>query len=217
MAKRRPYAARVPIEERREQLLDAALEVISDRGYGRVSIDAIAKRAKVTRPVVYGAFGDLDGLLFALLERQATRALAKLLSALEPPEGVDDPSEALRATIGRLVDVVKDDPEAWRPILIPFDGTPEPVRARIAKDRERVRGRVEELLLAGIPAEDRAGVDSEVLSHAAIGIAEHFGRILIEDPDRFSSERLAATAEATLTAVMPQRAAPGGLPGAARS
>jgi len=198
MAKRRPYAARVPIEERREQLLDAALAVISDRGYGRVSIDAIAKRANVTRPVVYSAFGDLDSLLYALLDRQASRALAKLLSALEPPEGLDDPSDALRATIRRLVEVVRDDPEAWRPILTPFDGTPEPVRARIAADRERVRARVEELLVQVAPAGGKTALDSEILSHAAIGIAEYFGRILIEAPERFSSERLAATAEGTL-------------------
>jgi AcrR family transcriptional regulator len=195
----------MPIEERREQLLDAALAVLSERGYAGVSIDAIAKRATVTRPVVYGAFEDLDALLYSLLDRQANRALARLLTALQPPKGLDDPADALRATIVRLIDVVRDDPEAWRPILFPFDGTPEAVKIRIAKDRERVRRRIEDLLVEGPWGSSWTAGDSEVLSHAAIGIAEYFGRILIEDPGRFTSDRLAAAAEATLGALTTAR------------
>jgi AcrR family transcriptional regulator len=40
----------MPREERREQLLDAAMAVIARDGYAGVSIDAIAREAGVTRP-----------------------------------------------------------------------------------------------------------------------------------------------------------------------
>jgi AcrR family transcriptional regulator len=42
----------MPAIDRREQLLDAALRVINRDGYGGVSIEAIAREADVSRPVV---------------------------------------------------------------------------------------------------------------------------------------------------------------------
>ena len=79
---RRPYAPRLPREERREQLLDAALAVIDREGYAGASIDAIAREAGVTRPVVYSAFENLADLLYTLLDRHEQRALTQLLEAL---------------------------------------------------------------------------------------------------------------------------------------
>ncbi len=57
---RRPYAPRLPPEQRREQLLDAALCLIVERGYAGVSIEAVARIAGITRPVVYDHFPNLD-------------------------------------------------------------------------------------------------------------------------------------------------------------
>ena len=34
--------------------------------------------------------------------------------------------------------------------------------------------------------------DSELAAHALIGVAEHFGRLILEHPDRFTAQRLAA-------------------------
>ncbi|HUE26487.1 MAG TPA: helix-turn-helix domain-containing protein, partial [Solirubrobacteraceae bacterium] len=62
---RRRYAPRMPPAERREQLIDAALDVILRHGYGGVSIEAIARTAGVTRPVVYDHFPNLGRLLQA--------------------------------------------------------------------------------------------------------------------------------------------------------
>ncbi|RZI90634.1 MAG: TetR/AcrR family transcriptional regulator, partial [Microbacterium sp.] len=53
---RRPYAARVSVDVRRDQLMDAALTILVRDGYQAVSIESIAKEAGVTRPVVYGVF-----------------------------------------------------------------------------------------------------------------------------------------------------------------
>src|SRR5690242_13726806 len=53
---RRRYAPRMAPEQRREQLLDAALSVILEQGYSGVSIEAIARAAGVTRPVIYDHF-----------------------------------------------------------------------------------------------------------------------------------------------------------------
>src|SRR5436190_2175824 len=45
--------------ERREQLLDATKSIVDERGFHAASIEAVAREAGITRPVVYGHFGDL--------------------------------------------------------------------------------------------------------------------------------------------------------------
>ena len=144
-AARRPYAPRVPLETRREQLLDAALAVIVRDGYAGVSIDAIAKQAGVTRPVVYGAFDDLGTLLGSLLDRQQLRALTQLAEVFpdELPDG--EPDAFLLATVRALIGRVLADPDTWRPILVAGDGTPAVVRDRIDGDRDRIRAQIADL------------------------------------------------------------------------
>ena len=76
--RRRRYAPRMAPEQRREQLIDAAIEVILERGYAGVSIEAIAREAGITRPVVYDHFPNLNRLLHAVIEREERIALEQL-------------------------------------------------------------------------------------------------------------------------------------------
>ncbi|HET9012763.1 MAG TPA: helix-turn-helix domain-containing protein, partial [Gemmatimonadaceae bacterium] len=69
-------------EQRREQLLDVTKSLALERGFHAVSIEAVAREAGITRPVVYGHFEDLGGLLEALVDRESRRALAQLATVL---------------------------------------------------------------------------------------------------------------------------------------
>jgi AcrR family transcriptional regulator len=201
VTKRRPYAARVPLDVRREQLLDAAIRVIVREGYAGVSVDAIAREAGVTRPVVYGAYADLGDLLGALLDRQQARALAQLAEVLPDeldPRVMDDPDAFLLDALRALIDRVTNDQLTWRPILLAPHGTPEAVRERIDADRERIRAQLAELLSVGIEVRGGPSIDVEIASHALIGVLEHFGRLLLEDPERFEPDRLVAFAAGLL-------------------
>ena len=73
-----PMATRMQAGERREQLLDATKTIVAERGFHAVSIEAVAREAGITRPIVYGHFNDLPGLLEALVERETARALGQL-------------------------------------------------------------------------------------------------------------------------------------------
>ena len=199
VSKRRPYAARVPLDVRREQLLDAAIQVIVREGYEGVSVDAIAREAGVTRPVVYGAYADLNELLGALLDRQQGRALTQLAEVLPDRLDTDDPDAFLLDTLRALIERVTTDQLTWRPILLAPQGTPEAVRARIDADRERIREQLAELLAVGIELRGGPTMDVELASHALIGVLEHFGRLLLEDPDRFEPDRLVAFAAGLLS------------------
>ena len=198
---RRPYAARVPADVRREQLLDAALTVIVRDGYDAVTIDAIATEAGVTRPVVYGVFTDLRDLLTTLLDRQQERALAQLADALPPDPDLSDPDALVAETARRMIDTVRENPMTWHPILLAPAGMPEQVRARIDADRQNFLTQVTGLLELGLVVRGGPVLDAEVLAHAILAIVEHFGRLLLTEPDRFDTERLVATITGVLRAL----------------
>lgn len=205
---RRPYAARVPQAERREQLFDAAIAVIVRDGYENVSIDAIAREAGVTRPVVYGAFDGLGQLLTQLLDRQQARATTKLFELIPADPGSVDPEVFIAETIRGLIEQVTSDHLTWRPILLAPQGTPLLVRVRIEADRERVRQRITALLDAFLTPFAGQHLDSEVTAHALLAVAEHFGRLLLEDPDRFEPDRLIASTLALFRALRSSSASP---------
>jgi AcrR family transcriptional regulator len=58
---------RIGRAEREQQILDAALAVFSERGFQNASMDAVAERVGVTKPVLYTHFGSKDGLLLACI------------------------------------------------------------------------------------------------------------------------------------------------------
>lgn len=201
---RRPYAPRMTPEDRREQLLDAALDVIVVDGYGAVSIEAIARRADVTRPVVYNVFSGLDALMFTLLDRQERRALGALTARISLTPDLSDLDAYLARTVRELATMVVEDPETWRPIFLTHGGTPDAVRERIDRDREVVRTRMQRVVELVLDARDRPSpIDAVVVSHAMIGMGEHFGRVLLETPDAVDVDRLASTVAALLAPLRP--------------
>lgn len=201
---RRPYAPRMTPEDRRAQLLDAALEVIARDGYGAVSIEAIAREAEVTRPVVYNVFAGLDALLFALLDRQERRALGRMTATISLTPDLSDLDGYLTRTVRELATMITEDPLLWRPIFLTQGRTPTAVRERIDRDREVVRGRIQQVMQLALAL--RGGgddLDANVLSHALVGMGEHFARLLLETPEAVDVDRLAGTVSALLAALRP--------------
>ena len=83
--------------DRRERLLDVTKAIVDRQGFHAVSIEAVAREAGITRPIVYGHFRDLPGLLEALVEREGDRALAQLDELLPRDLASGDPRELLVA------------------------------------------------------------------------------------------------------------------------
>ena len=159
-------ATRMTGAERREQLLDATKAIVVADGFHAVSIEAVARAAGITRPIVYGHFRDLGGLLEALVDRESRRALSQL------PEAYDDLLAALTAYLG----AVKSDPDTWRLVLMPQEGAPRLLHERIAAGRAAVIAR---LAMSGsnLP-------DAELAAHMLSAYADEAARlVLLEDYD----------------------------------
>jgi AcrR family transcriptional regulator len=86
-----------------EAILDAAVEVLSERGVS-APMEEIARRARVSKQTIYNHYGSKAELVRALCERR----VHEMTAALETPEGVADPAQALagfgRILLGKLLD-----------------------------------------------------------------------------------------------------------------
>ncbi len=68
--------------QRREQLLDVGRELFAEKGYEATSIEEIASRAGVSKPVVYEHFGGKEGLYAVVVDREMSDLLGRLTEAL---------------------------------------------------------------------------------------------------------------------------------------
>lgn len=192
----------MPVAQRREHLLDAALSVLAREGYDKVTVDAIAREAGVTRPVVYDAYGGLEPLLHALLDRSQRRALASVLELMptDPPTDID--AWILQACSG-LIDAIQKSPDVWRPVLGLTRDAPELVRTRIDATKELIHGYIGDVLQTGLEMRGGPYLDTDVLAHLVMATGEHFGRLILDQPETYTSERLVSALDSLLKAAQP--------------
>ena len=175
--------------ERREQLLDVTKAIVAERGFHAVSIEAVAREAGITRPVVYGHFQDLQTLLEALVEREGERALAQLAKVLPTDLTTGDPRELLLAGMGGYLEAVQADPVTWRLVLMPPEGAPPVLRERVERGRAAVVA-----ALAGTvgPAlgPDRGSPDPELTARMMSALSDEGARLVLTDPEAFPPERI---------------------------
>jgi AcrR family transcriptional regulator len=195
----------MPPERRREQLLDAALSVIVEQGYGGVSIEAIARAAGVTRPVVYDHFPNLARLLHAVVEREERYSLGELDAVVPDPPVPGDPVELLAAGVRRFLDAVIRRPTTWRIILLPLEGTPDLVREHVETNRRRMVQRIERLVHWSIDVHELPrDLDVELTARAIRDLGEEAGRMVLTDPQRYSPERYARFVESVMRLLWPR-------------
>jgi AcrR family transcriptional regulator len=119
---------RMPRDERRAQLLSAALEVFTAAGYHSAAMDEIAERAGVSKPVLYQHFPSKLELYLAVLDTHIDSLVFAIQRAIQ---STPDNSERVQATIGAYFDFIEAEGEAFR-LLFESDMSVEPaVRERL--------------------------------------------------------------------------------------
>src|ERR1700710_3194812 len=68
--------------ERREQLVAVGRSLFAEKGFEATSIEEIAARAGVSKPVVYEHFGGKEGLYAVVIDREMSALLDRITSAL---------------------------------------------------------------------------------------------------------------------------------------
>ena len=118
---------RVPADLRRRHVMALAEELFVERGYRQASMDELARRAGVSKPVVYDLVGSKDRLFAALMEQWADELAARVQAAVDRQ---GDPDDWLRAGAAAFFGFVGEHRDAWGALL---SGDDAPVTAAFAE------------------------------------------------------------------------------------
>ncbi|HEV7826275.1 MAG TPA: TetR/AcrR family transcriptional regulator [Mycobacteriales bacterium] len=97
-------------KERREQLLDVGRQLFAERGFEATSIEEVASRAGVSKPVVYEHFGGKEGLYAVVVDREMQNLLARVTGALT----AGHPRELLEQAALALLDYIEQQTDGFR-------------------------------------------------------------------------------------------------------
>jgi len=108
---RREGRARMSGKERREQLLDVGRSLFAQKGFDATSVEEIAAKAGVSKPVVYEHFGGKEGLYAVVVDREMRALLDAITGALTSS---GRPRELLERAALALLDYVETSTDGFR-------------------------------------------------------------------------------------------------------
>jgi AcrR family transcriptional regulator len=108
---RRDGRARMTGKERREQLLDIGRSLFAQKGFDATSVEEIAQKAGVSKPVVYEHFGGKEGLYAVVVDREMRALLDSITGALTSQ---GHPRELLERAAFALLDYVESSTDGFR-------------------------------------------------------------------------------------------------------
>jgi AcrR family transcriptional regulator len=184
-----PPRRRLAPADRRDDLLDRALDLVAEHGAASVTMQAVARAAGVARPHVYDFFADRAALLDALLVREESRALSDVLTVAPRVLAGADLGDSVTTALEAFLRLVLDRPTTWRMLLSPTEGLPPEVGIRIERGREQIAGVVETSIRAVLGTRI-AGLDTEVVALAVIAAGEAAARLVLSTPGEFPPARL---------------------------
>jgi AcrR family transcriptional regulator len=97
-------------QQRRAQLLDVARKLFAERGFEAASIEEIAHRAGVSKPIVYEHFGTKEGIYEVVKDREVEALIAQITDSLVG----DNPRVLLEQAASALLTYVETQTDGFR-------------------------------------------------------------------------------------------------------
>ena len=190
--RRTPTARRLPPEQRRAQLVDAALALAARQGHAGLSLDDVAERAEVTRNLLYHYFprGRLDVFL-AALERAGDELTGDFIVDPELPL-----AERLAANTDRAIAHAERASDAWL--------VWRHARSAAEPEIQAVRDRYRDALVTGMALNHLGTADPPPLARVALGAYLDFHQTALDEwrDTELDRETLLMLLERTLTATV---------------
>jgi AcrR family transcriptional regulator len=98
---------------RREQLISIGRQLFAERGLDATSVEEVASRAQVSKPVVYEHFGGKEGLYAVVVDREVRSLLDRITAALT----AGHPHELLEQAALALLDYIEAETDGFRVLV----------------------------------------------------------------------------------------------------
>jgi AcrR family transcriptional regulator len=158
---------RLPRAVREQQMLDAAVDVFSDRGFHETSMDAIAAKAEISKPMLYLYYGSKDELFAACIQREGLRFVEALAPAGDP--GLS-PREQLRRALEGFLGFVGKHRKSWM-VLYRLAMGQQAFVGSVQSSRDRLIELTAHLLESSTK-DPEPGQDFELIAIALVGAGE---------------------------------------------
>jgi AcrR family transcriptional regulator len=109
----RQRRVRMPAAQRREQLITVGRQLFAERGFDATTVEEVASRAKVSKPVVYEHFGGKEGLYAVVVDREVRALLDRIATALT----AGHPRELLEQAALALLDYIDEEPHGFQVLV----------------------------------------------------------------------------------------------------
>jgi AcrR family transcriptional regulator len=165
---------RVPRAVRERQLVELAEQLFAERGFARTSMEELARRAGVTKPVIYELFESKDGLFRACVGRAIERMAHSIAEAFRSET---EPEARLRAGGLAFLRFARDNRVAWDLMAM---------QTRFAEQAQAVRRDQAQLirtLMAEIAPEGTDPQELEAVAYAVNSAYEGAAHWMWEHPD----------------------------------
>src|SRR2546423_13916274 len=173
MARTQPVAKetrrRMRAPERRAQLLEVARKVFGTSGFHAASMEAVAKEAGVTKPILYDHFPSKKDLYLALIDADLAVLHEEVRKALVAPIGN---RERIRASFQAYFDFVDEHAEGFRLLMQETVGAEDDFRRHVESFRALILSEVADLIEreAKVPL---GREHAETVALALIGMVEN--------------------------------------------
>lgn len=161
---------RLTATERRAQLIDVARGVFAQRGYEAVSVEEIAAKADVSKPIIYQHFGGKEGLYAVLVDREMDRIVTQMSEAI----ATGTPRERVERAVLAFLTYVRDEPDGF--VVLSRDAPLSLAQGGMSSLLNDVAERVGRVFTATLK---QAGYDPKsapIYAHALVGMVTFVGQ-----------------------------------------
>ena len=166
--------SRLTASARRAQLIEVGRSLFAERGYEAASVEEIADRAKVSKPIVYEHFGGKEGLYAVLVDREMEYVVTRIAEAIS----TGTPRERVERAALAFLSYVRDQPDGF--IVLSRDAPVTLAHGGMSSLLNDVAERVADVFTTTFK---KAGYDpktSPIYAHALVGMVTFVGQWWIE-------------------------------------
>ncbi|MFS8103860.1 TetR/AcrR family transcriptional regulator [Lentzea alba] len=168
--------------ETRQRLLEAALAVFAEEGFGRSTVEQVCARAGYSRGAFYSNFETLDELFLAMWEQRSAEMISRMREAFEDFE--QDAANDVEGVVTHLLRAVPMD-EEW--IRVSSEFTAHALRSpglrQVIVERERaIAASTQPFLLAALARIGRTVPDPAALGQALVAVHDGTALQCLSEP-----------------------------------
>ncbi len=161
---------RLSASARRAQLIDVGRAVFAKRGYEAASLEEIADRAKVSRPVVYEHFGGKEGLYAVVIDREMEYLVRRIAESI----ATGTPRERVEAAALAFLTYVKDHPDGFA--ILTHDAPVTTAGGGLSSLLNDVAERVGDVFSASFKSAGYDPKTAPIYAHALVGMVTFVGQ-----------------------------------------